>query len=85
MSTPAGYFDDLYRGKDDPGHLKERWYEQRKYALTLASLPRPKLGSAFEPACSVDEFSRLLAPRCERLLAVDRVGRLRLGHRPAPC
>ncbi|MCX4530453.1 nodulation S family protein [Streptomyces sp. NBC_00841] len=53
--------------------MKERWYEQRKYALTLASLPRPKLRSAFEPACSVDELSRLLAPRCERLLVVDRV------------
>ncbi|MFE7751110.1 SAM-dependent methyltransferase [Streptomyces sp. NPDC057428] len=73
MSTPAGYFDGMYRGEDDPWHLKERWYEQRKYALTLASLPRAMFRSAFEPGCSVGELTRLLAPRCERLLAVDRV------------
>ncbi|MEV7103266.1 SAM-dependent methyltransferase [Streptomyces atroolivaceus] len=73
MSTPAGYFEDMYRGEDDPWHLQERWYEQRKYALTLASLPRPRFRSAFEPACSVGQLTRLLAPRCERLLAADRV------------
>ncbi|MEU0126624.1 SAM-dependent methyltransferase [Streptomyces sp. NPDC006289] len=73
MSTPAGYFDDMYRGEGDPWHLTERWYEQRKYALTLASLPRPRFRRAFEPACSVGQLTRLLAPRCERLLAADRV------------
>ncbi|MBM7440399.1 SAM-dependent methyltransferase [Streptomyces sp. HB132] len=73
MSTPAGYFEGMYRGQDDPWHLQERWYEQRKYALTLASLPRPFFRSAFEPGCSVGQLTRLLAARCERLLAADRV------------
>ncbi|MGP3753321.1 SAM-dependent methyltransferase [Streptomyces sp. IBSNAI001] len=73
MSTPAGYFEEMYRGEDDPWHLRERWYEQRKYALTLASLPRPRFRNAFEPACSVGQLTRMLAPRCERLLAADRV------------
>ncbi|MFF5724850.1 SAM-dependent methyltransferase [[Kitasatospora] papulosa] len=73
MSTPAGYFEDMYRGEDDPWRLQERWYEQRKYALTVASLPRPRFRNAFEPACSVGQLTRLLAPRCERLLAADRV------------
>nr|WP_202472693.1 SAM-dependent methyltransferase [Streptomyces sp. SID4921] len=63
----------MYRGEDDPWHLRERWYEQRKYALTLASLPRPRFRNAFEPACSVGQLTRMLAPRCERLLAADRV------------
>ncbi|MFJ9060061.1 SAM-dependent methyltransferase [Streptomyces sp. NPDC102409] len=73
MSTPAGYFEDMYRGEEDPWHLQERWYEQRKYALTIDSLPRARFRNAFEPACSVGQLTRLLAPRCERLLAADRV------------
>ncbi|MFF5899591.1 SAM-dependent methyltransferase [Streptomyces argenteolus] len=73
MSTPSHYFEDMYRGQEDPWRLRERWYEQRKYALTLASLPRPRFRRAFEPACSVGQLTRLLAPRCDRLIAADRV------------
>ncbi|MDT0430673.1 class I SAM-dependent DNA methyltransferase [Streptomyces salyersiae] len=73
MSTPAGYFEDMYQGVNDPWHLQERWYEQRKYALTLASLPKSRFRSVFEPGCSVGQLTRLLAPRCERLLAADRI------------
>lgn len=73
MSTPAEYFDDKYRHAADPWSLRERWYERRKYALTVDSLPRERFRRAFEPGCSVGELSRLLAPRCDRLLATDRV------------
>ncbi|MFJ8764307.1 SAM-dependent methyltransferase [Streptomyces clavifer] len=88
MSTPAGYFEEMYKGKPDPWGLRERWYEQRKYALTVASLPRPTFRRAFEPACSVGQLTQLLAPRCERLLAADRVAsavgttRERTSHLP---
>ncbi|MEU6394040.1 SAM-dependent methyltransferase [Streptomyces sp. NPDC046939] len=73
MSTPASYFEDMYRGAADPWHLAERWYERRKYDLTLAALPRPRYRRAFEPACSVGELTVRLAGRCDALLACDRV------------
>ncbi|MFJ9346542.1 SAM-dependent methyltransferase [Streptomyces sp. NPDC101237] len=73
MSTPPSYFETMYREASDPWHLGERWYEQRKYGLTLAALPRPRYRRAFEPACSVGELTVRLAERCDRLVACDRV------------
>ena len=72
MSTPAAYFDAMYRDADDPWHLSERWYEQRKHALTVAALPRARYSRAFEPACSAGALSVLLADRCDVLLSCDR-------------
>ncbi|GAB2837859.1 methyltransferase [Streptomyces daliensis] len=72
MNTPAAYFADMYERADDPWGLAERWYERRKYALTVAALPRRAYRSAFEPACSVGVLSALLAERCARLLCCDR-------------
>ncbi|WP_327287928.1 class I SAM-dependent methyltransferase [Streptomyces sp. NBC_01198] len=71
--TPARYFETMYERADDPWHLAERWYEERKYALTVAALPLPRYRRAFEPACSVGELTRRLAGRCDELLAGDRV------------
>ncbi|MCX5387008.1 trans-aconitate 2-methyltransferase [Streptomyces sp. NBC_00083] len=72
-STPASYFDAMYRAAKDPWHLAERWYERRKYDLTVAALPRERYRRAFEPACSVGELTRRLAVRCDAVLACDRV------------
>lgn len=72
--TPDTYFDDMYRGAEDPWSLTERWYERRKYDLTVASLPLPRYRRGFEPGCSVGELTRRLADRCDALLACDRVG-----------
>lgn len=88
MSTPAGYFEDMYAAAPDPWHLASRWYERRKHALTVAVLTRDRYSSAFEPGCSVGALTALLAPRCDRLLATDRVpaalevARRRLGDVP---
>jgi SAM-dependent methyltransferase len=70
-SLTAGYFEDLYRAADDPWRLAGSWYEQRKRALTMASLPRARFRSAFEPGCALGLLTELLAPRCDRLLATD--------------
>ncbi|MBJ7005700.1 MULTISPECIES: class I SAM-dependent methyltransferase [Streptomyces] len=72
--TPGTYFDDMYRGVRDPWRLAERWYERRKYDLTVAALPQPRYRRAFEPGCSVGELTRRLAARCDAVLACDRVG-----------
>lgn len=65
------YFDDLYARSGDPWSLGERWYEQRKYAITLALLPRPRYRHAFEPGCSVGVLTARLAQRCDRITSTD--------------
>ncbi len=73
MSTrlPDAYFDRLYAGADDPWQLSTRWYEQRKYAITLALLPDRRYRHAFEPGCSIGTLTALLAQRCDHVTAVD--------------
>ncbi|MEU8135986.1 SAM-dependent methyltransferase [Streptodolium elevatio] len=66
-----GHFEAMYGAAPDPWHLAERAYDLRKYAITTASLPRERYASAFEPACSVGVLTRMLAERCDRLLACD--------------
>lgn len=73
MSTrlPDAYFDRLYAGADDPWRLSTRWYEERKYAITLAMLPGRRYRHAFEPGCSIGTLTELLARRCDRVTALD--------------
>lgn len=71
MSLPAGYFDEMYAQSKDPWGFTDRWYEQRKYALTLASLPRRRYGRALEVGCSVGVLTAQLAERCNTLTALD--------------
>lgn len=72
MNVSAAYFETMYQNSDDPWSLATRWYDHRKYDLTVASLPRERYRGAFEPACSVGELSVRLAGRCDRLLSCDR-------------
>jgi SAM-dependent methyltransferase len=72
-STPAEYFEAMYAASKDPWSFETRWYEQRKHTLTVASLPRRRYRSAFEPGCSTGVLTRRLAERCDRLLAADAV------------
>lgn len=71
MTLPASYFDRLYADSDDPWGFGDRWYEHRKYALTLAVLPEPRFGSVLEVGCSIGLLTARLAERCDRLTAVD--------------
>lgn len=73
MTLDAGYFRDQYAASPDPWGLAERWYEARKYALSLALLPRERYGAVFEPGCSIGVLSAKLAFRCDTLLACDAV------------
>ncbi len=40
-SHPASHFERLYSERTDPYELGTRWYEKRKYQLTLAALTQP--------------------------------------------
>lgn len=70
-SVPVEYFVNLYKREIDPWHFETSEYERQKYAATVQALPRSWYRSALELGCSIGVFTRLLAQRCERLLAVD--------------
>jgi SAM-dependent methyltransferase len=70
-SLSLEHFTNLYLAKDDPWDLAGKWHDQRKYAVTVASLPRPHYRRCYEPGCSIGLLTRMLAPRCAELLAVD--------------
>jgi hypothetical protein len=71
VSVDDRYFEGLFRTSDDPWAFRERWYEQRKRAITLAALPRAHYRAIFEPGCANGELSAELAGRCDRLLCCD--------------
>jgi SAM-dependent methyltransferase len=66
-----GHFDGLYERSADPYGFTSRWYETRKYALSLAMLPWPRYRRAFEPGCSIGVLTAQLADRCDSLLSCD--------------
>jgi trans-aconitate methyltransferase len=67
------YFSQLYSEKSDPWDLATKWHDRRKYAVTIASLPRERYQRCYEPGCSIGLLTRMLAGRCDALLAVDFV------------
>lgn len=69
--TPIDYFAALYADDPDPWGFDHRWYEQRKYALTLAALPQQRFRRALEPGCANGVLTELLAARCDQLYAFD--------------
>lgn len=71
MQLSAAYFDAMFQDTEDPWRFRTRWYEQRKRALTLACLPAPRYGRAYEPGCANGELSAALAMRCDSLLVSD--------------
>jgi hypothetical protein len=69
--VPDDYFDAMYAQSPDPWQLAGRWYEQRKYAMTMAMLPRPRYRHAYEPGCSVGVLTEMLSRRCDHVTATD--------------
>lgn len=70
----------MYAASDDPWGFDDRWYERRKYALTLAILTRPTYTCAFEPGCANGALTELLQARCDRDF---EAGVWRRRHEPA--
>lgn len=70
------YFDRVYEKGTDPWGFDTRWYERRKYALTMAALPHSRYRRAFEPGCANGALTKLLAPRCESLIALELVPKI---------
>ncbi|ANC29903.1 PIG-L family deacetylase [Isoptericola dokdonensis] len=70
-SLGRDYFDRFYAGRDDPWGFESRWYEERKRAVLLASLPRERFRHALELGCSTGVLTRELTARCDRVTGVD--------------
>ena len=75
IETPSDYFEDLWAGSRDPWDHAGRWYETRKYDLTVAALPAPRYRHAVEPACGIGLLTTRLAARADRVTASDRFPR----------
>lgn len=67
----GGYFESLYRDREDPWGFATSGYERHKYRRTLAALGDRRPARALELGCSIGVFTELLAARCGELLAVD--------------
>lgn len=70
-SLTGEYFDKMYAGSPDPWGFRDRWYESRKRAVTMACLPARRYARAFEPGCSLGLLTTELAARCDAVLAYD--------------
>ena len=77
-SLPPSYFEKLYADDPDPWQFETSEYEARKYAATLAALPKPKYRSGFEIGGSIGVLTQMLAPRCQSLLSVDVCARAQM-------
>ena len=71
-SAPVERFADLYAAGNDPWSGRS-WYERRKRAVALASLPQERYRTAFEPGCGTGELTVELAARCAAVVASDPV------------
>jgi LmbE family N-acetylglucosaminyl deacetylase/SAM-dependent methyltransferase len=74
-AATTSYFDAVYASADDPWQLAERWYEQRKRQVLLASLPRARFRRVFEPGCATGLITAALADRSDAVVAVDAAAR----------
>ena len=70
-STPTPDFEAKFEASADPWGFRTRWYERRKRTLLLASLPHERYVAALELGCANGELTAALAPRTDRLVAVD--------------
>jgi 2-polyprenyl-3-methyl-5-hydroxy-6-metoxy-1,4-benzoquinol methylase len=69
-SIGGRYFEALYACDSDPWRATSE-YERDKYHVTLNALLKPRYESALEVGCSIGALTRMLADRCDRLLAID--------------
>jgi len=70
-SIDPAWFEALYREQGDPWDFETSAYERAKYDHTLSSLPAGRFASALEVGCANGVLTQRLAPRCDRLLAID--------------
>jgi SAM-dependent methyltransferase len=68
---PVDDFEQRYAADPDPWRFASSPYEQRRYDVTVACLPRRRFRRCFEPGCSIGELTRRLVERCDEVVAWD--------------
>ena len=71
VSVPSSYFEEKFKADIDPWRFRTSTYEREKYLATVRALSKPQYIAALEVGCAIGVLSALLAPRCDRLIAVD--------------
>jgi SAM-dependent methyltransferase len=84
QSISTEYFDALYASDPDPWGFATRDYELLKYAATVAAFPKRRYISGFEAGCSIGVLTRMIAERCDALVAGD-VSATAVGQARARC
>jgi trans-aconitate methyltransferase len=64
-------FEQKFRANIDPWDYKQSRFEHRKREVLLQACSHRKHGRALELGCAIGETTRLLAPLCLQLTAVD--------------
>lgn len=70
MTLDIAHFEALHQ-HPDPWGYHTRWYEARKRDLVLAALTRPRYRRGLELGCSNGALTRVLATRCDSVVATD--------------
>lgn len=71
-SLPTEHFDELYRKQEDPWRTLYSPYEAEKSSDTLSLLSQiGHIDTALELGCGVGSLTRLLALRCDNVIATD--------------
>lgn len=70
-TLPPDYFEKMYAANPDPWDFETSEYEAKKYAATIAALPKAKYRSAFEIGGSIGVLTEKLSSRCQSLLSID--------------
>ena len=71
QSLPPSYFEQCMLPDPDPWQFETSEYESKKYAATLAALPKDHYRSALEIGGSIGVLTEKLAARCRSLLSLD--------------
>lgn len=71
QSLPASYFEAIYQSDRDPWKFETSEYEAKKYATTIAALPKSRYDSALEIGGSIGVLTEMIAQRCDAILSID--------------
>src|ERR1700760_4307280 len=72
-SRDPSHFARLYQSNPDPWGFRTDPYEQAKYHHSIEVLGGHRFTAGLEVGCSIGVLTRMLAPMCATLLAVDIV------------
>lgn len=71
MRVDLDHFEQMYSAAEDPWNFAEDHVEQRKYAITVASLPLARYRRCYEPGCSIGALTERLAAIADVVIAQE--------------